>query len=87
VAQNGGVTSTATKQNGMGLSLVRVLTINQGFGDLVEYLSPDLDAERLVYSNTISISSLDFALQDMNGNNLDLQNSELIIELTGYIEN
>lgn len=81
-----GITSTTNNtSNGKNISLIRVLTNNVEFGGLVEYISPDLDAERLLYNNAINISSLNLSLQDVNGNILDLKNSEMIVEFVGWL--
>jgi len=84
VALNGGITNKTTltnARNGRNLNLVRSIIVNAGFGGLVEYNSQDVDAEALEYPLAQNFSQIDIALQDPEGNNLDLGNSTLKVEL------
>lgn len=85
MGQNVGLSTTGVKGNGVALSLIRVLDVNEPFGNPVFYISPDLDAERLVYNSPINISNIDFSLTDENNNTLDLGETQLIVELVGYV--
>jgi hypothetical protein len=84
VALNGGITNKTTltnARNGRNLNLVRSIIVNAGFGGLVVYESNDVDAEALEYPLAQNFSQIDIALQDPDGNNLDLGNSTLKVEL------
>lgn len=85
IGQNVGLSTTGLNGNGIALSLVRVLNVDEPFGAPLFYISPDLDAERLIYNSPINISNIDFSLTDENNNILDLGNTDLIIELIGYV--
>lgn len=85
IGQNVGLSTTGVKGNGVALSLIRVLDVNEPFGNPIFYISPDLDAERLVYNSPINISNIDFSLTDENNNTLDLGETQLIVELVGYV--
>ena len=84
IALNGGITnlsSLTNVRNGRNLNLIRSIIVNAGFGGLVEYNSQDVDAEALQYTLAQNFSQIDIALQDPEGNNLDLGNSTLKVEL------
>jgi hypothetical protein len=81
VAPNGGITNKSLTGGSRNLSLLRALPVGDAFGNIVEYESQDIDAEALSYPLAQNFTELDFALQDIYGNIIDLQNSELTIEL------
>lgn len=85
IAPNGGITNKSPGERGSrNLSLLRSIGVGDAFGNIVEYESQDIDAEALSYPLAQNFTELDFALQDIYGNNIDLQNSELTIELLAW---
>jgi hypothetical protein len=85
ISPNGGVTNKSPGERGSrNLSLLRAIPVGDAFGNIVEYESQDIDAEALSYPLAQNFTELDFTLQDIYGNNIDLQNTELTIELLAW---
>ena len=83
MAPNGGVVSVGL--NGRNVSLLRVIPVNQSFGNLITYNSNDIDGERMEYTkNYLSLSTIDISLQDIFGNILDLGQTQLTLEVQAW---
>ena len=83
------VKGTANKEsadvaNGRNLSLVRTITVNAGFGGLVDYQSNDVIGDQQIYDIPQNFGNLNFRLETTSGDPLSIGNSELIVELIAW---
>ena len=83
MAQSIGLTSDG-QRNGRTIALLRAIPVDQGFGQVVNYNSSDIDGERVYHPNGLNLSTIDLALQDTDGNTIDLQNTVLSVEIIAW---
>lgn len=80
IAPTTGIASRRNKE-GANMALVKVVANDAVFGGLIRYETPDIDAEAFVYDTSgMSPSNIDFTFEDREGRELDMSNSEVILE-------
>jgi len=82
MAQSIGLTSTG--RNGRTIALLRAIPVDKPFGEIVTYESSDIDGERVYFPNGLNLSTVDIALQDTDGNVLDLGNTVMTVEIIAW---
>ena len=80
IAPTTGIASRRNKE-GANMTLVKVVANDAVFGGIIRYETPDIDAEAFIYDSAgMSPSTIDFTFEDREGNELDMSNSEAILE-------
>jgi hypothetical protein len=86
IAKGSGLSNSSTNNFGSTSGMLCLLSYKgAGFGSLADYHNPDPIGTMLLYANPQNLSNLSVSLQTASGIILDLQSSDLHIELLLYL--